>query len=157
AMVELTRTLVEKNPEGPIFRGPRGNTPYSRNAVRIRFRRLRQKLPHLAGVVAYSYRHTYCTDALVNGVGVAQVAEWLGHAGTDMVPSVYSNLSDQVAQLPFFPDLRFIGGDTRQHPGHEPSGWGAQIEALPETDEADAELLQLIQERQQALGGAAQP
>lgn len=54
-------------------------------------------------------------------------------------------------QLPFFPDLRFVGGDTRQHPGHQPSGWGAEVEALPETDEADAELLQLIEERQQPL------
>src|SRR5262249_3515686 len=99
AMVELSERPIAENPEGPIFRGPRGNTPYSRNAIRIRFRRLRKKLPHLAGVVAYSYRHTYCTDALVNGVGVAQVAELMGHAGTDMVTSVYSKLSDQVGHM----------------------------------------------------------
>jgi integrase len=99
AMVELCHKLVAKNPEGPIFRGPRGNTPYSKNAVRIRFRRLREKLPHLAGVVAYSYRHTFCTDALVNGVGIAQVAELMGHTSTDTVTSVYSKLSAQVAHL----------------------------------------------------------
>lgn len=99
AMVELCTALIEKNPEGPIFRGPRLNKPFSTNAVRIRFMRLREKLPHLAGVVAYSYRHTYCTDALVNGVGVAQVAELMGHTGTDMVTSVYSKLSGQVAHL----------------------------------------------------------
>jgi integrase len=99
AMVELCKTLVAKNPEGPIFRGPRGNRPFSKNAVRIRFMRLREKLPHLAGVVAYSYRHTYCTDALVNGVGVAQVAELMGHTSTDMVTSTYSKLSAQVAHL----------------------------------------------------------
>jgi len=98
-MVELCKKLIEKNPEGPIFRGPRQNSPYSTNAVRTRFMRLREKLPHLAGVVAYSYRHTFCTDALVNGVGVAQVAELMGHAGTDMVTSVYSKLSGQVAHL----------------------------------------------------------
>ena len=39
------------------------------------------------------------TDALVNGVGVAQVAELMGHTGTDMVTSVYSKLSAQVAHL----------------------------------------------------------
>ncbi len=99
AMIDLCRKLVLKNPEGPIFRGPRENKPYSKNAVRIRFRRLRAKLPHLVGVVAYSYRHTYCTNALVNGVGVAQVAELLGHTSTDMVTSVYSKLSAQVAHL----------------------------------------------------------
>ena len=38
AMIELSKTLIAKNPEGAIFRGPRKNTPYSRNAVRIRFR-----------------------------------------------------------------------------------------------------------------------
>jgi integrase len=99
AMVELCRRLIGANPEGPIFRGPRGNRPYSSNAIRTRFRRLRAKLPHLKGVVAYSYRHTYCTDALVNGVGVAQVAELMGHTSTDMVTSVYSKLSQQVAHL----------------------------------------------------------
>jgi len=99
AMIELSKKLIAKNPEGAIFRGPRKNTPYSRNAVRIRFRRLRAKLPHLSGVVAYSYRHTYCTDALVNGVGIAQVAELMGHTSTDMVTSVYSKLSGQVAHL----------------------------------------------------------
>lgn len=98
-MVELCRRLIAANPEGPIFRGPRGNTPYSRNAVRIRFRRLRAKLPHLDGVTAYTYRHAYCTDALVNGVGVAQVAELMGHSSTEMITAVYSKLARQVAHL----------------------------------------------------------
>lgn len=98
AMVELCRRLAEKYPEGPIFRSNR-KKPFTRNAIRIRFRRLRAKLPHLKGVVAYTFRHTYCTDALVNGVGVAQVAELMGHTGTDMVTSVYSKLAKQVAHL----------------------------------------------------------
>jgi len=37
-------------------------------------------------VVSYTYRHSFVTDALENGVGVAQVAELLGHTSTDMVP-----------------------------------------------------------------------
>jgi integrase len=99
AMIELSTRLVAEFPTGPIFRGPRGRRPFTRNGVRCRFRRLREKLPHLAGVVAYTFRHTYCTEALVNGVGVAQVAELMGHVGTDMVTSVYSKLSQQVAHL----------------------------------------------------------
>jgi integrase len=99
AMVELTRKLVLKNSEGPLFRGPRGGRPFSRNNIRCRFRRLREKFPQLAGVVAYSYRHTYCTAALVNGVGVAQVAELMGHTSTDMVTAVYSKLSQQIGHL----------------------------------------------------------
>jgi integrase len=99
AMVELTRRLAAEFPEGPIFRGPRGDRPFTRNGVRCRFRRLREKLPHLKGVVAYSYRHSYATDALERGVGVAQVAELMGHTDTEMVMRHYSKLSQRVQHL----------------------------------------------------------
>lgn len=99
AMEELTRKLMAKYPEGPIFRGPRGAKPLTRNGIRSRFRRLRQKLPHLKHFVAYSTRHTWATQALVNGVGVAQVAELMGHRDISMVSSVYSHLADQVGHL----------------------------------------------------------
>ena len=56
AMVELSRKLIEKYPEGPLFRGPRNKKGNSRNGVRCRFRRLREKLPHLKGVISYTYR-----------------------------------------------------------------------------------------------------
>lgn len=98
AMVELTRRLAAARPDGPLFRG-RGGRPFTRNAVRTRFRRLRAKFPQLAGVTAYAYRHTFATDALENGVGVAQVAELLGHTGTEMVMRHYSKLSQRVQHL----------------------------------------------------------
>lgn len=72
-MIDMSRRLAAVNPDGPTFRSPRGNRPFSRNNIRCRFRRLREKLPQLAGVVAYSYRHTFATEALANGVGIAQV------------------------------------------------------------------------------------
>jgi integrase len=56
-----------------------------RNATRCRFRNLRAKLPHRKRVVSY-------TDALENGVGVARVAELLGHISTDMVMQHYQHL-----------------------------------------------------------------
>lgn len=99
AMVELTRTLAAKYPEGPLFRGPRGAKPFTKNGVRCRFRRLREKLPHLKHFVAYTARHTYATQALVNGVGAAQVAELLGHSGVEMVAKVYGHLADQLAHM----------------------------------------------------------
>lgn len=99
AMVELTHALVARNPEGPLFRGPRGNRPFSRNNIRCRFRRLREKLPALAGVVAYSYRHTFATEALTNGVGIAQVAELMGHTSTEMVSSVYGHLAERLGHM----------------------------------------------------------
>jgi hypothetical protein len=52
----------------------------TRNANCCRFRNRRSKFPHLQGMVSSMYRHSFVTDALENGVGVAQVAELLGHA-----------------------------------------------------------------------------
>jgi integrase len=98
-MVELSRELMQKQPEGPLFRGPRRNSPYSRNAIRTRFRRLRAKLPHLKYFVCYNVRHTFATQALVNGVGVAQVAELLGHTSTEMVSSRYGHLAEEMSHM----------------------------------------------------------
>ena len=61
--------------------------------------RLRQKFPELVGVTAYTYRHSFATDALENGVGIAQVAELLGHSSTEMVMKHYSKLSQRVQHL----------------------------------------------------------
>ena len=93
-MLELSRRLMERYPSGPLFRNSRGK-PWTRNAIRCRFRNLRAKLPHLKGVVSYTYRHSFVTDALENGVGVAQVAELLGHTSTDMVMSHYQHLREK--------------------------------------------------------------
>jgi len=51
AMVDLSRQLMEKYPEGPLFRGPRSKRGFTRNGIRCRFRNLRRRLPHLKGVV----------------------------------------------------------------------------------------------------------
>ena len=98
AMLELTRKLMERHPTGRLFRNSRGK-PWTRNAIRCRFRNLRAKLPQLKGVVSYTYRHSFVTDALENGVGVAQVAELLGHTSTDMVMSHYQHLREKREHL----------------------------------------------------------
>jgi integrase len=95
AMVDLTRRLMALHPDGPLFRGPRGDRPFSRNGIRCRFRRLREKLPHLKGVISYSYRHSFATDALANGVGAVEVAELLGHKGTAMLMQHYQHLASK--------------------------------------------------------------
>lgn len=99
AMVELSKRLMEEYPDGPLFRGPRSKRGLSRNGVRCRFRNLRLRLPHLKGVIAYAYRHSFATDALANGVGVAQVAELLGHTSTDMVMRHYQHLRERTEHL----------------------------------------------------------
>ncbi len=99
AMVELTRRLMEKYPEGPLFRGPRSKRGFTRNGVRCRFRNLRAKLPHLAGVISYTMRHSFATQALVNGVGIAHVAELMGHVDTSMVSQHYAHLAGNVQHM----------------------------------------------------------
>lgn len=99
AMVELTREVVKKYPTGPLFRGNRNKKGFTRNGIRCRFRRLREKLPHLKGVVSYTARHTYTTEALTNGVGVMEVAELLGHTGTAMVEQHYAHLDQKTQHM----------------------------------------------------------
>jgi len=68
AMVELTKRLIEEHPTGPLFRGPRGGQPFTPNGLRCRFRRLREKLPHLKGVISYTYRHSFVRDKIWHGM-----------------------------------------------------------------------------------------
>jgi integrase len=99
AMAELTARLVEAHPSGPLFRGPRGKRGFSRNAIRCRFRNLRRKLPGLRAFISYTYRHTYITDALEQGVPAATVAELVGHNDIKMIEQHYSHLSQKVRHL----------------------------------------------------------
>ena len=92
-MAEMSRRLVAERPDGPLFPSRRRNLPFSKNAIRCRFRNLRKKLPRLRGVVAYAYRHSYASEALENGDGIAQVAELLGHTDTRMVSRHYGHLN----------------------------------------------------------------
>ena len=95
--MRLCRKLVEQNPEGPIFRNNYGR-PYSRNAVRIRFRSLRAKLG-IKGVVPYTARHTFCTEGLEKGIPIATMAELLGHSSVRMVSQHYNHLSEKTDHL----------------------------------------------------------
>lgn len=97
-LLDLTRLMVQLHPTGPLFPNRRGKM-FNRNAVRCRFRRLEKKLPHLGRVQAYLYRHQFATAALEGGVGVAQVAELLGHKSTDMVMRHYGHLSQKVRHM----------------------------------------------------------
>jgi integrase len=117
AMQELTRRLVSLYPTGPLFRSTRRfggvRKPWTRNGIRCRFKRLRQKfrkerlklpshrrheVPDLSGLTAYVLRHTYATQALANGVSAPMVAALLGHRSTKMLDEHYSHL-DQRGEL----------------------------------------------------------
>ncbi|MGL5094334.1 MAG: tyrosine-type recombinase/integrase [Planctomycetia bacterium] len=97
-MLALTRELMAKNPTGPLFLNYR-KKPWNRNSIRCRFRQLRKRFPEFGHFTAYSFRRAFVTDALERGVGVAQVAELVGHVGTDMVMRHYNQLQERVKHM----------------------------------------------------------
>jgi integrase len=97
-MLALTKQQMTEHPTGPLFPNRLGKQ-FTRNAWRCRFRRLRENHPGLAGVVCYTLRSTFATNALENGVGLAHVAELLGHSGTEMVMQHYQLLSANVGKM----------------------------------------------------------
>jgi integrase len=96
--LELTRKLMAKNPEGSLFRNTKG-LPWSKNAIRLRFTALRKRHPELKGVISYTYRASFATDALEAGVPDATVAALLGHTNTNTLHRFYSRLSHKIAHL----------------------------------------------------------
>jgi integrase len=90
----LTRILVATHPTGPLFRNVYGK-PWKSDTVSQRMERLRKRLDLPPGTVAYLYRHTLATDALVAGHSTAIVAKLLGHTDTRMVSKVYGHLEKQ--------------------------------------------------------------
>lgn len=83
----LVRLFRRPSPVGlPIFLDSRGR-PWTANAVRCRFRRLRDAAGFIADargerVVAYTLRHTGATAAAAAGLRDWTLAEVLGHAST---------------------------------------------------------------------------
>lgn len=90
----LTRILISARPEGPIFRNSKGD-PWKAQTIRCRVARLREKAGLPAEAVAYSLRHTFATEALVNGVQDQTLAVLMGHSSTEMIRKVYGHLDQR--------------------------------------------------------------
>jgi integrase len=56
-------------------------------------------MPELKGIVAYTYRSSFATDALECGVNEASVAALLGHTNTTTLHKFYARLSKKVGHL----------------------------------------------------------
>lgn len=98
SLLAMLRRLAEVNPTGPLLRNSDGN-PWTTNAVRCRFRRMRDRLGLDPKTVAYSYRHSFVTDGLERGVSPAAMAELVGHSGLKMVSEVYNHLRERREHL----------------------------------------------------------
>jgi integrase len=71
--------------------------PWTRNAIVLRMKRLRDETG--LDVVAYNYRHTWITRAIVSGVDIATVAELSGHSSVAMIARVYGHLDQKQSHL----------------------------------------------------------
>jgi integrase len=86
----LTRILSHARTKGPLFLSWE-RTAWPKDGIVLRFKRLRESLK-LDGISAYSYRHSFATDALESGASIATVAALLGHSDATMVARVYGHL-----------------------------------------------------------------
>lgn len=86
----ITRTLIERHPEGPLFRNTNGQ-PWSKDAINCRFVRLKPKLKRKHCL--YHFRHSFATRMLQSGMDPLTVAELLGHSDPSMLARVYQHLS----------------------------------------------------------------
>jgi integrase len=92
---------LDAGDRGPLPRNYDGR-PWTRNAWRCRFRRMRERLGAdviPVGAGAYSARINFATDAVIAGVDVATVAELLGHAGLKMLAEHYARVADRTEHI----------------------------------------------------------
>lgn len=89
----LTKILTAARPTGNLFLNSQGNM-WKKDTVTQRMERLRIRLKLPDGTVAYLYRHTMITDAMIAGHSTAVVAQLAGHTDTRMVSQVYGHLGE---------------------------------------------------------------
>ncbi len=90
-LLTLSKLLCDRYGEGFLFRNSKGE-PWKKDTIGQRFERMRSKLGLPEGIVAYSYRHTFATEALAAGLHATSVAQLLGHKDTRMVTQTYGHL-----------------------------------------------------------------
>jgi integrase len=98
ALVELSRRLLERHPEGLVFRNARGRA-WTRNAQACAWRRLRGKLGMGPEATSYAIRHRYGIEGLRRGLDSSELAALMGHTNPKMVDQVYGHWDQQADRL----------------------------------------------------------
>lgn len=96
AAYEVTRRLCEEQPTGPLFRNAAGE-PWDKETVGRRFARKRKKVGKR--YCLYSFRHSFATRKLLEGVDPITVATLLGHSNLSMLANTYGHLYKQQNHL----------------------------------------------------------
>lgn len=94
--LETITRLIEKHPEGPLFRNTRGKK-WTDRSVKSRL----ANLDHVLGrrVTHYSLRHSRITDWLASGVDSHIVAKLAGHCSTDLLDTTYSHVQEDYEHM----------------------------------------------------------
>ena len=92
----LLRKYKKTCATGFVFLNSRGK-PWTSNAVVQRMQQLREDTG--IDAVAYNYRHTWITRAIMSGVDIATVAELSGHSSIAMIERVYGHLGQHAPHL----------------------------------------------------------
>lgn len=95
--LSLLRRLAERSPTGPLLRN-RDGMPWNKNALVLAMRRCRDRAG-LPTKQMYGIRHSFATQALIDGVENAKVAAILGHSSTVMLSKHYSHVAEQTRAL----------------------------------------------------------
>jgi integrase len=97
-MRKLMAVLRRRSTDPYVFLNRR-KKPWTNNAIRHRVHRLKESLKLPDDLCTYMLRHAFGTNAILNGVDVATVAELMGHTSLEMVSRVYLHLADQHSHL----------------------------------------------------------
>jgi integrase len=92
---KIVEKLVERYPEGPLFRNSRGK-PWTKGAITARFRRLKAKL-NMPELCAYTLRHSYSHWKLTTGTEAHIVSKLLGHKDGRMLETRYGHAEQNEA------------------------------------------------------------
>ena len=84
-MLELCSRLARERPNGPLFLNRMGRK-WNRDSVRLRMARLRKRFPELAGITAYTYRHSFATDHLARGTPLTDVSALMNQGRSILTP-----------------------------------------------------------------------